>query len=234
MKRIRRVVVIAGNVGVGKSTLFGSAMNDDRFLNFTFIEEPCAMIEKLITNEDHIFDDEENRTKHLQVTIGDYMYDRLLKSIKENEDCDLFFCDRTFLDTIMFSYALGVTSEHVYQRVINRLRYLYKRYGVCFHYFPIIGVCVETIMENICKRGREFEEVYTEDYISALNVGLISQLQLIRNARGAMVSVDKMDYIHVDDETDHEIINEIYKETITKKLDFYVEWNNLLDNIVHF
>ena len=189
MTTTKRFIAIAGNIGVGKSTLTG-------LLSQKLGWEPFY---EAVADNPYLADFYRDMTRyafHSQV----FFLSRRLRHHRRLLD----FPGSVIQDRSVYEDAEIVARALYEQRHITERDYQTYRelYDVLVLFLPppdlvvYLRASVPTLMQRISQRGREFERNITPEYLAQLNSFYASWLQDFRLCPVLTVPADELDFVH--------------------------------------
>jgi deoxyadenosine/deoxycytidine kinase len=180
------IICVDGVVGVGKSTL--GRMIADRY-NMNFFEEPVVNNPIL----DKFYYDRKRYSFPLQI----FFLNKRFKAMKEAAKINKCVMDRSIYGDVIFSRMLmedgDMTREEfeLYEELLyNMLEHIQKPKLMIY-----LETSVDSAINKINRRGREYELVVPRDYWESLNANYRAYFESYNISDILKINVDNLDFV---------------------------------------
>ena len=191
----KRFVAIAGNIGVGKSTLTG-------LLGQRLGWEPFY---EAVADNPYLADFYADMTRYAFHSQMFFLSRRLRHHRRLLDFPGSVVQDRSVYEDAEIFARLLYEQGHIEERDYRTYRELYE---VLVLFLPppdlvvYLRATVPTLIQRISLRGREFERGITPEYLEQLNVFYASWMQAFSLCPVLTVPADELDYVHNDTHLD--------------------------------
>ena len=168
------VIVIEGNIGVGKSTLLSNFAGRNNGKKIKIIKEPLKMLSQSLNRIESACNDAEKAfaSFSMQQQVLSYYQQKCkeIMELKKQNYFDIILIERSPQATMVFSAILkqnGFISAALY-------KLLEKQYNEIFFQVDmriLLLLSPEQCRARITSRGRQFEQALTISYLKQLDVG---------------------------------------------------------------
>jgi deoxyguanosine kinase len=184
-------VVIEGNIGAGKTSLTKKLGEDfnARLILERFAENPFLP---------KFYDEPERFSFPVELS---FLADRYHQLKEELSNRDIF--SSLVLADYYFSKSLIFARNTLKDDEYNLYRQLYD---IIHQYLPVpdlyvyLHVPVEKLMANIKKRGREYEQNITDEYLLKIQQGYFDYVKTIEQTRILLIDVGGINYVNNEDD----------------------------------
>lgn len=193
-----RYIVIEGNIGAGKTTLSTKLAEE---YNAKLILEQYAdnpFLPKFYSNP-------EKYSFPLEMSFLAERYEQLRNEL---EDRDLFksfaLADYYFMKSLIFSQSTLTEDEYqLYRQIFN---IIYKTLPKPDLYI-YLHVNVENLISNIKKRGRDYEQSISADYLKNIQDSYFSYFKQLNDIKCVVIDTNNIDFVN--SASDYEKIKDI-------------------------
>ena len=187
------LLAIEGNIGVGKTTLakkiseeFNAKLVLERFADNPFLPKFYA-----------------DKSRYAFPLEMSFLADRYQQFTDDTQQFDLFkkfmVSDYDIFKSLIFAkVTLGAEEYALYRKLFN---YMYKEVKKPDLYV-YLHQDTQRLLENIRKRGRDYEQQIAAQYLEEINMGYVEFLKTIPDSNRLVIDVTNLDF--VDRRTDYE------------------------------
>lgn len=181
-------IAIAGNIGAGKTTLTNSLA---KHYNYE------VQLEDVIDNPylDDFYNEMERWSFNLQVYFLNSRFRQLIEIIKSSKDV---IQDRTiYEDAHIFApnlHAMGLMTNRDFQNY-SSLFDLMEKLVTPPDLLIYLRSSIPTLVGQIHKRGREYENSISIDYLSRLNERYEAWISTYKKGKLLIIDVDNLDFV---------------------------------------
>lgn len=205
-----RYIVIEGNIGAGKTTLskmFAKHFNAKLILEH-FADNPFL---PKFYKEPNVYS--------FQLELS-FLADRYQQLNRELTSHDLFkkytIADYYFMKSLIFAQATLKEDEYnLYRKIFNIIYQSVPNPDI----YVYLHMDVDKLMENIKRRGRDYEQYITKDYLYLIQKGYFEFFKQNRELSFLVLDINEMDFVLNAD--DYKILTDIiferkYEKGITR------------------
>ena len=218
------IIAVEGNIGTGKSTLLNKLKNHIDSSKIIFCQEPIDEWTKIknkngetILNE--FYNDPKKYSFSFQIMILKTMNDLLQNTIKNNPQCEMIICERSFLSSrYVFTKMLyndGLMNDIEYQIYEDIFDSWYTNYLIpdkIIYLYSSTEICLQRIQ----KRSRNGENNIGIEYLQKCNDHYRDFLVLFNGYDLPMIPILKID-VENDIDIDIDIESKFHFENCFKK-----------------
>lgn len=191
MKKEMQFLVIEGNIGAGKTTFSGMIAND---FNAKLVLEQFADNPFL----PKFYEDQERYSFPLELS---FLADRYKQIKKEILNLDLFhsflISDYYFSKTAIFAQnTLQGDEYHLFRQIFNMVSESMPKPDL----YVYLHADVSRLLNNISKRGRDYEQNITADYLKKIESGYFSFLKQNHNFPVLIIDINQIDFVQKPDD----------------------------------
>lgn len=200
-------ITIEGNIGAGKTTLANKIANDfnaklilERFADNPFLPK--------------FYEDQNRYAFPLEMS---FLADRYQQFIDDTSQLDLFknfmVSDYDFYKSLIFAkITLPKEEFNLYRKVFN---FMHKEVTKPTLYI-YLHQNTERLLENIKKRGRDYEQNITPEYLDKINRGYLDYIKSYPEQNNLIIDVSHIDFVNKKE--DYEYILEKIQEFAIQRI----------------
>ncbi len=205
-----KYIVIEGNIGAGKTSLakkIASEYNANLVLE-EFEDNP--FLPKFYKNPDKY-------SFHVELSFLASRYQQLINEIPYKNLFKTFtLADFYFAKSLIFaSVTLSQSEYNLYRKIFNIIYKSLPKPDIYIY----LHVNTKRLIENIRKRGREYEKELDEDYLNKLQNAYFQFMREQKEMRIVILDVTNMDFMRHDSDYEtikHQIFNKKYNKGLNQ------------------
>jgi len=195
-------LVIEGNIGAGKTSLAEklSADFNSRLILEKFADNP--FLPRFYKNPD----------KYSFPLELSFLADRYKQHKEELANRDMFaplsIADYYFSKSLIFA---GITLPNDEYNLYRQLYHIIHQHLPKPDLYVYLHLPVEKLLENIAKRGRDYEKSISGDYLRKLQEGYFQYFRSSKDIRFLVIDTENIDFVN--NEKDYSLLSEIIFQT---------------------